>query len=907
VPGQDDELLDLREAARTEATGVLDRVGSGAEGLTAAEAARRLAVHGPNALASHGARPWEVLVRQLRNPLLVLLVGAAAVSAFTGGISDAVIIGVIVSLSVGLGFVNEYRSEQAVEALHSQVHHRTTVLRDGKAGLVDVSDLVPGDLVTLRVGDIVPADLRLCSATDLECDEGVLTGESVAAVKQVEPVAGNVAAADTPGADLASCALMGTIVRQGAATGVVVRTGPATEFGKIAVGLGERQAETAFQLGLRQFSTLLVKVAGVLTIGIFAINLILHRPFLEAMLFSLAIAIGLTPQLLPAIVTVSLSNGTRRLAERKVLVKRLVAIEDLGNITTLFTDKTGTLTEGEITFDRGLDADGEPSARPLLLGLLCNDAAVTDGLAVSGNQLDVALWNAAAATNELGAAVAAHHRIAALPFDHDRRLASVLVAPPDGGGLLVVKGEPEGVLRRCPAAPSSAQQALDALFDLGARVIAVASTPLDPATHLVSACEEGLTFEGFLVFTDRPKADAADSLHRLTELGVATKVITGDSARVARKVCGDLGIDVSNILTGDEIDALDDTALAAAIVTTFVYARMSPEQKARIVQVARRDGEDVAFLGDGVNDAVALHHADVGISVDTATDVAKDAADILLLDKDLGVLADGIHEGRRIFANTMKYVLMATSSNFGNMFSAAGASLFLTFLPLLPSQILLNNLLYDVGQMTIPTDHVDEEMLGRPAQWDIGFIRRFMAFFGPISSLFDFLTFFVLLRVIHASHDEFRSGWFVESLATQTLVIFVIRTRRIPFVRSKPSRPLLVAIIAVVAIGAILPFSPLAKDLGFTSLPPSFLALLVGMVVAYLALAEAGKRWFYRSVAARNRAPVQHIAVLPRHERRIQRRAARFSHQRPIRRPATHRRQGQRARRFRLRPSLRGR
>jgi len=427
--------------------------------------------------------------------------------------------------------------------------------------------------------------------------------------------------------------------------------------------------------------------------------------------------------------------------------------------------------------------------------------------------------------------------------------------------------------------PGSARTALEAEFAAGNRVIAVATREVPGQSSLTRADEHDLHFEGFLTFADRPKADAAGSVHRLAELGIAVKVITGDNDRVARKVCTDLGLDATTALTGAQLEAMTDDELADAVSATRVFARIAPEQKARIIRVARAGGADVAFLGDGVNDAVALHHADVGISVDTATDVAKDAADILLLDKDLGVLSDGVVEGRRIFANTMKYVLMATSSNFGNMFSAAGASAFLSFLPLLPSQILLNNLLYDVGQMTIPTDRVDPEMLARPSQWDVRFIRRFMAFFGPISSIFDFVTFGILLAMLHATHTEFRSGWFVESLVTQSLVIFVIRTRRIPFFHSRPSRPLLIAIVVSASIGALLPFSPLASALGFSPLPLSFFALLVVLVGLYLTLTELGKQWFYASAA---HAPTRPPAARPDHDRRVHRRASRFSYRRPL-------------------------
>jgi Mg2+-importing ATPase len=876
--------LELAAAARQPVDAVLQELGSTQTGLTSDEADDRLRTVGPNVLASHRVTALGVLVRQLRNPLLILLLAAAGVAAATGDITDGAIIAAIVSLSVGLGFINEYRSEAAVAALHANIRHQALVWRDARQQRLDVRELVPGDVVALGVGDVVPADLRLLEANQLECDEAVLTGEAMPAIKSP---AGDPAGDST--VDLPSCAFMGTVVHQGAGRAVVVATGSQTAFGKIAVGLGERQAETAFQAGLRDFSKLLVRVAAVLTVSIFIINVALHRPLLEALLFSLAIAIGITPQLLPAIVSVSLSTGSRQLARRRVLVKRLVTIEDLGNIEVLFTDKTGTLTEGAITFDQALDPVGQPATEPLLLGLVCNEAAITAQGPVGGNALDVALWSAPAAqflAADATGGPGSYQRLGLAPFDHDRQLASVAVRTTGGTTLLIVKGAPEAVLARCVDLPADAPKALQRLFADGARVVAVATRDAPGLTTPDPSDEHDLHLVGFLTFVDRPKTDAGASIAKLNGLGVVVKIITGDNPIVATKVCRDLGMDVEQVRTGAELERLDDDALAAAIGHTTVFARVSPDQKSRIIKVARRTGVDVAFLGDGVNDAVALHAADVGISVESATDVAKDAADIVLLDKDLGVLADGVTEGRRIFANTLKYVLMATSSNFGNMFSAAGASLFLSFLPMLPSQILLNNLLYDAGQLAIPTDRVDPEVLARPAAWDISFVRRFMSVFGPVSSIFDFLTFFVMLQLLHASHSEFRSGWFVESLATQTLVVFVIRTRRVPFFRSRPSLPMLVAPVTCALIGAVLPFTPLAGFLGFATLPVSFFLILLGMIATYLLLVELVKRRFY-AVQAHPRRP--RPTQQERHQRHIRRRAARFTHHathdRPRRRP----------------------
>jgi Mg2+-importing ATPase len=858
----------LADAARRPADEVLDALGTTARGLTGAQARERLARFGPNLIAQRRTTALDVLMGQLRNPLLWLLLGAALVSGLTGDPTGAVIIATIVTLSVGLGFVNEYRSAKALASLHGDIHYSALAWRDGAPTVVDVTELVRGDVVELSVGAVVPADLRLITATALECDEAVLTGESEPAEKSAEPAPPTDSAVDLP-----SCAFMGTIVRQGSGRGVVVATAGATAFGAIALGLGERQAETAFQAGLRDFSKLLVKVAAVLTVGILAINIALDRPLIEAVLFSLAIAIGITPQLLPAIVSVSLSTGSRALARRRVLVKRLVTIEDLGNIDVLFCDKTGTLTDGAITFRDAVDPAGRPSTRPLLLGLLCNEASATADGAVGGNSLDRALWAARARLAPGDGSPDSYRRLGLLPFDHDRQLVSVMVAAPDETRTLVTKGAPEAVLARCVEVPDEAAQVLARLFGDGARVVAVATRPAPGLAEPDAADERDLRLEGFLAFSDRPKSDAGASIARLHDLGIDVKVITGDNGAVAAKVCRDIGMTVGQVLTGADLDGLDDRALAAAIPAATVFARVAPKQKARIIKVARTLHTDVAFLGDGVNDAVALHSADVGISVDSATDVAKDAADIVLLDKDLGVLADGVIEGRRIFANTMKYVLMATSSNFGNMFSAAGASLFLSFLPMLPSQILLNNLLYDVGQLAIPTDRVDVEVLARPAAWNIGFVRRFMATFGPLSSIFDFLTFFVMLDILGAGQDEFRTGWFVESLATQTLVVFLIRTRRIPFTRSRPSRPMLILPLACATVGAVLPFTPLAAPLGFTPLPFSFFAILVAMVVAYLLLVELTKERFYRAQEhPRPRRRSHH----ERHHRHVRRRAARF-------------------------------
>ena len=853
------QQLELAAAAALPVADALSRLGSSDGGLSSAEAHRRLAVYGPNVLLSHGVSALSVLVRQLRSYLLLLLLVAAVVSAVVGDRTEAGIIGGIMAMSVGLSFLNEYRSEKAVEALHAQIRHLAFVDRDGKPAELAVTEIVPGDVVHLRVGDVVPADLRLLAAHALECDESVLTGEAQASAKTAEATAPG----ESP-LDLGSCAFMGTVVRGGDGRGLVIRTGSKTAFGAIALRLGERQGQTSFQQGLQAFSRLLATVTVLLAGSIFVINAGLGRSLLQSALFALAIAVGLTPQLLPAIVTVSLATGARRLARRQVIVKRLVCIEDLGNVEVLFTDKTGTLTEGRISFTQAVDCQGNVDEQVLTLGLACSDT--------TGNELDRALYAApiAAENGKLG-----WPTLDRLPFDHERQLASVLRDMPQGR-LLVAKGAPEGVLARSANVSGEAQATLDRLFASGARVVAVASRPLT-TERLSRDDERGLSLEGFLCFSDPAKPDVQESLARLDRLGITVKIVTGDNGQVAAHLCREVGLNPGTVVTGAEVEALDDTALVALLPLTTIFARVTPEQKSRIILAQRSLGADVGFLGDGVNDAIALHDADVGISVDSAADVAKDAADVVLLDKDLGIIADGVVEGRRIFANTIKYVLMGTSSNFGNMFSAAGASLWLSFLPLLPTQILLNNLLYDVSELTIPTDSVDEELLARPSQWDIRFIRRFMAFFGPISSLYDFLTFAVMLYVFGAGPKLFRSGWFVESLATQTLVIFVIRTRRVPFFKSRPGRPLLATTLSCAALGVALPFiGPLARLLGFRPLPLSFLAVLAGMIVTYLALAQLGVALFFKPQGGRSLA-----RAAGRRERRVARRAARWIRWRP--------------------------
>jgi P-type Mg2+ transporter len=860
------ERIGSAQAASAPVAELMSVLQSSVDGLSSAQAAARLAVVGPNAVRAHRVSALAVLARQLNNAVLLLLAGTAVLSAFLGDTTQGVIIGIILVISVGLGFGNEYRAERATQALHSRVRHSALVRRDGVFVRCNVTDLVPGDVIRLSLGEVVAADVRLIDVNGLECNEGILTGESVTAEKSAEPVP-----ADTALADCTDLAFMGTVVSAGEATAVVYATGAEAQFGAIAVGLGRSGPETDFQAGLRRFSYLLLYVALTLTVLIVVTNLLLGRPVIDSALFALAIAVGITPQLLPAVVSSSLASGSRQLARRRVLVKRLVSIEDLGDIDVLITDKTGTLTEGHISFIDALDPAGVHCDAVLRAGLLATDVDPATGGA-AGNAMDTALWESATDARAVTAGVA---RVDMLAFDHTRRATSVLVDDPHAavpGRTLVLKGAPEQVLAHCVGVPDTAQATLDGLFADGRRVVAVASRPAAGLAAITPTEETGLSLAGFLVFADNPKLSARESLGQLAALAIDVKVATGDNPRVAEKVCAELGLVSKGTITGAQMDTLDTAAFDRMITETTIFARVSPQQKARVITCARGQGRSVGFLGDGVNDALALHAADVGISVDTATDVAKDAADVVLLEKDLGVLATGVAEGRRIFANTIKYVLMGTSSNFGNMFSAAAASAVLTFLPMLPSQILLNNLLYDSSQLAIPTDRTDPEQLHAPSHWNIAFIRRFMMTFGPISSLFDFVTFGLMLGVLHAGPTEFRTGWFVESLATQTLIIFVIRTRRVPFLNSRPSGWLVAATLTAIAAGVGLTLSPLATRLGFTMLPAPFFAALVVLTITYLALVEATKKVFYSE-------PVHPVGQPPRvrgRTHRIERRAAKY-------------------------------
>jgi Mg2+-importing ATPase len=778
-----------------------------ANGLTSQEVEARLKQFGPNdpAPSKHHSAVLDFL-RLFLNPLVLILLIAAAVSAFLGEAADAAIIAIIVLLSTALDFTQTYKSQRAIEQLRQQVAPTATVLRDGKWQELRRSDVVPGDVVRLSAGDLVPADARLLESRDLFILQASLTGESLPVEKQAR----GEEVSTKPDAE--NMVFMGTSVVSGTASALVVTTGARTAFGDIATRLAGRPEQTAFDRGLKDFSLLLTRTVLFLVIFLVVVSLGKHRDPLQSLLFAVALAVGLTPEFLPMIVSVTLSKGARAMARKKVIVKHLLAIQNFGGIDVLCSDKTGTLTSGNMKLDRSLDPFGEPSRR--VLALAYSNSKFETGIR---SPLDMAILQ-----NPEPVEAAAYEKRDEIPYDFERRRLSIVVER-QSRRLLITKGAPEGILARSvsyesdgrtgaldAAALGRCRATYEALSRQGFRVLAVAYTEVEARANYSADDERSLTLAGFLAFSDPPLPDAAEALAALRRDGVEVKIITGDGDLVAAHVCSQVGLDSGKIVLGDELETMTDTALAHVAEVTTVFARVSPAQKNRIIMALKHRGHVVGFMGDGINDAPSLHAADVGISVASAVDVAREAADIILVEPGLDVLASGIVEGRKAFGNVMKYLMMGTSSNFGNMFSMAGASLFLPFLPMLPTQILLNNFMYDLSQLTIPTDNVDDEYLRKPQHWDISLIRNFMVFIGPISSIFDFLTFYVLLHFFHAGEVLFHTGWFVESLATQTLVLFVIRTVQNPL-RSRPSRPLMATVLIIVAAGTLLPFSPLAR------------------------------------------------------------------------------------------------
>ena len=814
-------------------------------GLTTGEAKQRLRQYGPNSLVqeSRFATLFSVF-RLFANPLILVLLVASGISLVLGDRVGGSIIITMVLLSILLNFFMEFQARHAVEEIQKQVATTAAVLRDGREQELPVAELVPGDIIRLNAGDLVPADARLLEVKDLQVRESALTGESL----PVEKAAADLPAGKHSVTDANNSVFLGTAVQTGIGTAVIVLTGRDTSLGEIAQRLAARPPETEFGRGIRHFGMMITYVTVGLVLFVLLVNLILHRPLMESFLFSVALAVGMTPELMPMIITVTLAQGARRMTGKKVLVKQLSAIEDFGSVEILCSDKTGTLTEGEIVLDRHVDVQGKDDDNVLRL-------------------VYVNSYFQAGIKSPLDDAVLKHERpkiveyakVDEIPFDFNRKRLSVVVRQGDEY-LLVTKGEAENVFAICktvtidgspqPFDDSRRAQAAATFQKLssdGYRVLGVAVLKVEKQDAYKVAAEHDMTLAGFAAFLDPPKEGIAPVLEALKQNGISVVIMTGDNQYVTQKVAHDVGLATDHILTGNQVDAMDDAALAVQAENGAIFARVSPEQKNRVILALKARGHVVAYMGDGINDAPSLHTADVGISVMNGVDVAKDAAKIILLEKDLAVLNDGVIEGRRSFANIMKYIIMGTSSNFGNMFSMAAASLFLPFLPMLPTQILLNNFLYDASQISIPSDNVDPALLHRPKRWQIGFIRQFMMIIGPISSIYDFLTFGVLLWVFHASTNAplFHTGWFVESLATQTLVVFVIRTAGNPF-KSRPSLPLVLSVLGVVVVATVLPYTPLGSLLRFTPLPLSLLGAIALLALTYLFLVQAVKSWFYR-------------------------------------------------------------
>ncbi|MBZ5596362.1 MAG: magnesium-translocating P-type ATPase [Acidobacteriia bacterium] len=814
-------------------------------GLTSAEAKQRLRLHGPNSLAEESR--FAALIGFLRffaNPLVLILLAASTISIVLGDPVGGTIIIAIVLLSVIVNFYVEFQARHAVEDIRKQVARTAAALRDGQELELPIAELVPGDIVRLNAGDLAPADARLLDAKDLHVRESALTGESL----PVDKAAADLPAGQHSIADASNSVFLGTAVQTGIGTAVIVLTGKDTAFGEIAQRLAMRPPETEFGRGIRHFGLMIMRVIMLLVLFVLLVNIVLHRPLLESFLFSVALAVGMTPEMMPMIITITLAQGARRMAKKKVLVKQLSAIEDFGSIEILCSDKTGTLTEGEIVLDRHVDVHGQDNED--VLQFIYLNSYFQSGIR---SPLDDAILK------HEHPAIVEYQKVDEIPFDFNRKRLSVVVRR-GGEHLLITKGEAESVFAICgtviidgapqPFDESRRAQAAETFKKLSAdgfRTLGVAVRKVEQQDAYALTAEQEMTLAGFAAFLDPPKEGILAVLESLNKNGVSVVIMTGDNQYVTQKVAHDVGLATDRIVTGSQVDTMDDAALAYQAEHGAIFARVSPEQKNRVILGLKARGHVVGYIGDGINDAPSLHTADVGISVMNGVDVAKDAAKIILLEKDLAVLNEGVIEGRRCFANIMKYIIMSTSSNFGNMFSMAAASLFLPFLPMLATQILLNNFLYDTSQVAVPGDNVDPALLHKPKRWQIGFIRQFMMVIGPISSVYDFLTFGVLLWLFHASTNAplFRTGWFVESLATQTLVVFVIRTAGNPF-KSRPSGRLLLGVVAVSVAGAVLPYTGLGVVLGFTPLPLSLLGAILLLALTYLVLVQGVKTWFYR-------------------------------------------------------------
>lgn len=862
-----EESPHLTEIAALDAAAVYARMSSSPRGLTTAEAEARLEQYGLNRLAKdQRSGVGKLLWQALANPLVILLAILAGISFATGDFRAGTLMALVLALGVGLRLVQEAKASQAVVKLRRLIAVTTTVMRDGEWSERPVSQLVPGDVVKLASGDMIPADVRLVEAKDLFVNQGSLTGESFAVEKSEIERAPTAATS----VELTSIAFLGSSVESGSATAVVIATGKASYLGSMAESLTTVQPETAFDRGIARFTGLMLRFIVVMVPLVFVINGLTKGRWSDAFFFAVAVAVGLTPEMLPMIVTVCLSKGALAMSRRKVIVKHIDAIQNLGAMDVLCADKTGTLTMDRVILERHCDVLLRPDEGVLVLAYL--NSHFQTGLK---NVLDRAVLAHTEAHRH--AQIPDYVKVDEIPFDFQRRVMSVVVRTPQSQDLIVSKGAPEAIFARCGnfeldgalypmdhAHIESLKREHEQLSSEGFRVLAIASKTVSPrgvvagdATPYSQADESELTLNGYVAFLDPPKESARPAIEALRGHGIDIKVITGDNDLVATKICHEVGLPIQRMLLGREVEELSDDALATAAAETTLFARVSPSHKQRIVNALKSRGHTVGFMGDGINDAPALRTADVGISVDSAVDIAKESADLILLEKSLLVLEAGVVEGRKVFANILKYVRMGASSNFGNMFSVLGASAFLPFLPMAPVQILTNNLLYDISQTPIPTDDVDADQIQKPRPWDIGRLSRFIMFVGPCSSIFDYCTYFVMLSLFHcwdtstpeaAAHSTslFQTGWFVESLLSQTLIIHVIRTNKIPFLQSWPSWPLLITSLSLAGFGLVLPSTELGRYLGFTPLPTLYWPLLALILGSYFGLTQLLKTWLLR-------------------------------------------------------------
>jgi P-type Mg2+ transporter len=832
--------------ASLETQEILSMFNTSLHGLTDKEVTKRVSLYGYNEPAKKEKIPVvkQILMKFL-NPLIILLLIIVLSSLFFGEMVSAIFVSLMIIISVFLGYIQEYRSELAVEKLNRLIKTNVSVFRESKSKEVDIKELVPGDIVDLYAGDMIPADLRIISSKDLFINQSSLTGESFPVEKVHDPIVpkGNSMQ------ELNNIAFMGSSVVSGTGLGVVVRTGISTQFGEISKKLSETEVDTSFDKGIKKFTMLMIKFIIVLVIGIFLIISVVKQGSLrEALLFSLAVAVGLTPEMLPMIVTINLSKGASDMAKKKVIVKQLDSIQNFGAMDILCTDKTGTLTMDSIVLEKHCDVAGKEDETVLKYAYI--------------NSL-----NQTGLKNVLDRAILKHEKFSLknykkvdeIPFDFSRKIMSVVVEE-KGKHLLVAKGAPEEMFERCDRYAlkgkvrkihgkifAKVKKEYDLLSGQGFRVLAVAYKDIKTKKKAYSKNDEkGLVLLGYIAFLDPPKPTTKKSLEELKHRGIEVKILTGDNELVTKKICDEVSLEVKGILTGDKLDGLTDKELQTVVEVTTIFARLSPLQKERIIRILHQNNHTVGYLGDGINDAPSLKSSDVGISVNNGVDIAKESADIILLEKDLTVLQDGVVEGRKVFGNIVKYIKMGASSNFGNMLAMAGATLFLPFLPMLPIQILLNNFLYDLSQFSLPTDKVDKEYLAKPKPWNVNFIKRFMLYIGPISSIFDFVTFGVMLYIFNAQPALFQTGWFIESLCTQTLIIYIIRTNKLPFIESKPSNYLLVTSLLILAIGFAIPFTPLAVFFGFTPLPALYFLILAGIIVCYVVLVQLMKSWMIK-------------------------------------------------------------